>query len=226
MRRWLTMAKLLALAGLLAVMGINVWQRWQALQRTDGQPRPLDPAFIRLSPAEVAALPVASRWDAPLGSEFGALTYNAQPFRVTRHMGDDLNGVGGYNSDLGDPIFAAADGQVVFCGVPGTGWGNMVILAHRVPDRRTGELQVVQSMYAHMDKVLVHPGQVLRRGEELGTVGTGGGLYLAHLHFEVRYGPYVNPSVGYADSPLNRTSPEKFVAEHHGAPELLLNPAP
>ena len=226
MRRTLKLAEILALAALLAVIANTLWHRWESRPTASASPRPLDPAFIRLSPLEVAALPVALRWDAPLGSEHGALTYNAQPFRVTRHLGDDLNGIGGYNSDLGDPIFAAADGRVVFAGVPGTGWGNMVILAHRVTNAQTGELEVVQSMYAHMEKVLVHPDQVLHRGEQLGTVGTAGGLYFAHLHFETRQGPYVNPSVGYADAPLNRMSPENFVVEHRGAALDLLNPAP
>ena len=226
MVRLLKTAKILATLGLLGVIGINLWQRWQARPEAPSEPRPLDPAFIRLSPLEIAALPVATRWDAPLGSEHGALTYNAQPFRVTRHLGDDLNGIGGYNSDLGDPVFAAAEGRVVFAGIPGTGWGNMVILGHRVASPQTGALEVIQSMYAHLDQVLVQPGQTLHRGEKLGTVGTGGGLYWAHLHFEIRQGPYINPSVGYADAPLNRMSPEKFVTEHRGAPDDLLNPAP
>jgi murein DD-endopeptidase MepM/ murein hydrolase activator NlpD len=68
--------------------------------------------------------------------------------------------------------------------------------------------------------------QVVQRGEKIGTVGTGDGQYVAHLHFEVREGPYVNPGVGYADAPLNRLSPERFLAEHRGAPEEQLNPAP
>ncbi len=225
MRRLFLVTEILVLAGLLAAIGADVCGRLQP-PAAGTAARPLDPAFIRLSPAEVAALPLATRWDAPMGSEHGALTYNAQPFRVTRHMGDDLNGIGGYNSDQGDPVYAAAAGTVVYCGVPGEGWGNMVILAHRIHNPETGAQEVVQSMYAHMEKVLVHPGQTLVRGEQLGTVGTAGGHYWAHLHFEVRLGPYVNPSVGYADAPLNRTSPEGFVAAHRGAPEGLLNAAP
>ena len=226
MGRSLQSLKTVLLLGLLGVVGHDLWQRWQALPTVAEAPRPLDPAFIRLSPQEIASLPVAVRWDAPMGSEHGALTYNAQPFRVTRHLGEDLNGIGGYNSDLGDPVYAAAEGRVVYAGVPGTGWGNMVILAHRVPNLETGALEVVQSMYAHLDKILIQYGQLLHRGEQLGTVGTGGGLYWAHLHFEARQGPYINPSVGYADSPLNRMSAERFVAEHRGAPTQLLTPSP
>lgn len=218
--------QILALTGLLGTVAVTLWQRFQSLPPGTAQARPLDAAFIRLSPAEIAALPLAVRWDAPLGSEHAALTYNAQPFRITRHLGDDLNGIGGYNSDLGDPIFAAAAGRVIYCGVPGEGWGNMVILGHRVRNVQTGDLEVVQSVYAHMEKVLVKPGQTLQRGEQLGTVGTANGLYWAHLHFEIRFGPYVNPSVGYADAPLNRTSPERFLAEHRGAADDLLNPSP
>jgi murein DD-endopeptidase MepM/ murein hydrolase activator NlpD len=67
---------------------------------------------------------------------------------------------------------------------------------------------------------------VVRRGQKIGTVGTGDGQYLAHLHFEVREGPYINPGVGYADAALNRISPERFLAEHRRAGEDLLNPAP
>lgn len=222
MGRWLKITKILLLLGLLAVVAASLWPPPAAPVAAS----PFDPAFNRLSPLEIAALPVATRWHAPMGSEYGALTYNAQPFRVTRHLGDDLNGIGGYNSDRGDPVYAAAAGRVVFAGVPGTGWGNMVILAHRVPNTQTGGLDVVQSMYAHMETVLVQPGQTLHRGEQLGTVGTAGGLYWAHLHFEARQGPYINPSMGYADVPLNRMSPEHFVADHRGAPIGLLSPAP
>lgn len=186
--------------------------------------RPFDPAFHRLSPIEVARLPLATRFDAPMGSEHGALTYNAQPFRLNRHLGDDLNGIGGLNSDLGDAVYASGFGRVVYAGVPGPGWGKMIILAHRM--REEDGTKVIQTVYAHLDQILVKPDQMVQRGEKIGTVGTADGQYLAHLHFETREGPYVNPSVGYADAPLNRVSPELFLKTHRRAPELLLNAAP
>jgi hypothetical protein len=183
-----------------------------------------DPAFARLTAGEIDRLPLATRFDPPLGSEHAALTYNAQPFRLNRHLGDDLNGIGGLNSDLGDPVYAAAHGRVIYAGTPGPGWGNMIILAHRLASR-SGP-QVVQTVYAHLDNIAAQPGQIVTRGQKIGTVGTARGHYLAHLHFEIRRGPYVNPSVGYADAPLNRLSPALFLQEHRAAPPTRLNPAP
>lgn len=67
-----------------------------------------DPAFAVLSPIEMVLTPTADTFDYPVGSEHGALTYNAQPFLVSNHLGDDFNGIGGQNSDLGDPVYAVA----------------------------------------------------------------------------------------------------------------------
>lgn len=203
---------------LLVIAAAMLWHRTQAPSR------PFDPAFIRLSALEIAQLPLAVRFDQPLGSEHGALTYNAQRFRLNRHLGDDLNGIGGLNSDLGDPVYAAGFGRVVYAGQPDPSWGNMIILAHRLPSPAGS--RVIQSVYAHLDQILVQPDQLIQRGEKIGTVGTAGGRYLAHLHFEIREGPYVNPGVGYATAPLNRLSPEAFLAEHRNAEATLLNPAP
>ncbi|MCB1210483.1 MAG: M23 family metallopeptidase [Verrucomicrobiales bacterium] len=212
-----------------AAIILSIWQRlaprFQDLAAHATVAKPLDTAFARLTPLQIASLPEAVRFETPMGSEHGALTYNAQPFRITRHLGDDLNGIGGMNSDLGDPVYAAGAGRVVYRGIPGDGWGNMVIIAHRVaqPD---GTTQVIQSVYAHLDESFVTPNQTVQRGDQIGTVGTAFGAYPAHLHFEIRRGPYIHPGVGYADNPLNRLSPDRFVREHQGAPDTQLNPAP
>ncbi len=108
--------------------------------------RARDPAFQLVSPLELASLPTAARFDFPIGSEHGALTYNAQPFTENRHLGDDLNGIGGENSDLGDPVFAVADGRVLFAGEVGPGWGNVIIVLHAL--KENGARKYVQSYYA------------------------------------------------------------------------------
>ena len=218
----------------LGVAGGIVWSLWsrlapqmEDLPKASTTPKPFDAAFIRLSPREIVTLPWAVRFDQPLGSPNAALTYNARPFRIERHLGDDLNGIGGENSDLGDSVRAAGSGRVVYAGVPGPGWGKMVILAHRVPNLEDpGSLRVIQTVYAHLEEIRVLLNQNVHRGQEIGTVGTAGGQYLAHLHFEVREGPYINPSVGYADVPLNRLPPHSFITQHRGAPLNQLNPPP
>lgn len=217
-----TVRVIVALA-LVAMVGGVVWRR--LAQPASATPKPLDPAFVRLTPRETATLPLAARFDMPLGSEHGAFTYNARAFRIERHLGDDLNGIGGENSDLGDPVYAAGAGRVVYAGVPSPDWGKMILIAHRLPDG--DELApVVQTMYAHLESVRVRTGQIVRRGEHIGTVGTAPSAKFAHLHFEVRVGPYVNPGQGYADTALNRVSPEKFILARHGVGAEVLNPAP
>ena len=216
------MRVLLTLALTAVVIGM-IWLRFGSSPSL-GLP-PLDPAFVRLTPLEVATLPLATRFDMPMGSEHGALTYNARPFRISRHLGDDLNGIGGGNSDLGDAVYAAGAGRVVYAGSPGPGWGKMILIAHRLPEG--DELgHVVQTVYAHLQSIRAEVGQLVQRGHQIGTVGTAEGAYLAHLHFEVRLGPYVNPGQGYADTPLNRVAPEQFIRANRGAGADILNPPP
>src|SRR4029450_9456455 len=90
----------------LALLGTLAWKLWPELSR----PTRLEPAFQVPLPFELASLPVATRFDFPLGSEHGALTYNAQRFTENHHLGDDLNGIGGENFYLGEPIYARGKG--------------------------------------------------------------------------------------------------------------------
>jgi len=190
-------------------------------------PRPFDAAFVRLSAVEIATLPLAERFDPPMGAEQWALVYDAQPFRTTRHLGADLNGIGGWNSDLGDPVFASGTGRVVYCGVPSPGWGNMIILAHRVPDKTAPHgYRVVETVYAHMLKMLAQEGDSVRRGQKIGEVGTANGHYFSHLHFEVRESRSLYPGPGYSDAPLDRVSPQAFLAAHSLPQEDPAQPAP
>jgi hypothetical protein len=170
-----------------------------------------------VSPFDLAALPTATRFDFPLGTEHGAMVYNAQPFTTNNHLGDDLNGIGGENSDLGDPVFAVADGVVLSAREGGPGWGNVIIVLHAY--REGNSRKYVQSYYAHLQTILVTAGQQVRRGEQIATVGTGGGRYLAHLHFEMR--EFVTPFIGagYRKDTRGWLDPDKFLRTHRGAPD-------
>lgn len=181
------------------------------------RPSPDTAAFKLPSPLDLAALPTATRFDFPLGSEHGAFAYNAQPFTENRHLGDDLNGIGGENSDFGDPIYAIADGRVLLAQEGGPGWGNIVSLLHAYEEN--GVRKYLQSYYAHVNEILVAPKQDVRRGEKIATVGSAGGRYLAHLHFEMRefVTPFIGP--GYREDTRGWINPSDFIRQHRGAPE-------
>jgi len=176
-----------------------------------------DPRLTMFSATELASLPPATRFDFPIGSEHGAMTYNAQPFTENRHLGDDLNGIGGENSDLGDPVFAVGDGEVVTARDGGPGWGNVIIILHAYLDK--GERKYVESFYGHVQTILVAPHERVRRGQQIATVGTGGGKYLAHLHFEMREFDTPLIGAGYRKDTRGWLNPSVFLRLHRGAPD-------
>lgn len=186
-----------------------------------------DPRFQLLSPWDNLEIPTAIRFDPPLGTEHGALTYNAQKFwemnqkRGGHHTGDDLNGIGGMNTDLGDPIYASADGLVLYAGEPSPGWGKLVVIGHR-----TKNGQPLHSMYAHLHQIDVHRGQWVARGQPIGLVGTANGYYPAHLHFEMRSSDGVDIGAGYAMFPQNRLDPAATVAALRDSADDDLSPSP
>jgi hypothetical protein len=154
-------------------------------------------------------LPPIDGFDFPVGPPDAQGYYDAQAFRENDHLGEDWNGVGGGDSDLGDPVFSAAAGVVSFAEDIGGGWGNVVRVTHRLP-----EGGAVETLYAHLDAIAVKPGQELRRGQKLGTIGTAHGKYLAHLHFEVRERPGLPIGPGYSDDASGYLEPTVFVRAH------------
>jgi Peptidase family M23 len=205
MKRLIALCVLAFVAAFLAML---TWTLWPELTR----PKYVDPAFRIPSPLELESVPTASHFDFPLGNENGAMAYNAQRFTENKHLGDDLNGIGGENSDLGDPIYAIADGRVLLARDGGPSWGNVVILLHAYLEN--GERKYVQSYYGHVQDMLVHPGETVKRGQEIATVGTANGRYFAHLHFEMRefITPFIGP--GYRQDTRGWINPTKFIEMH------------
>jgi len=94
------------------------------------------------------------------------------------HKGLDLSAA------TGTPIFATADGVVTFSGryplsqsVAWWRFGNVVVINHS--DRFI-------TIYAHCDTIAVHPGQEVRQGQNIATVGSTGWSTNSHLHYEIR----------------------------------------
>ena len=96
------------------------------------------------------------------------------------HPGEDWNGVGGGDTDAGDVVCAVANGRVESVGTY-PNWGKIVLIQH-------GD---VWGQYAHLHELLVKAGDVVRRGDAVGTIGhmvdtAGNPTGSAHLHFELR----------------------------------------
>lgn len=183
-------------------------------------PQPLLGGLILLSAEQLAKVPYIDGFEWPCGTPEGAMVYDAQPFgspnpqRGGAHLAADLNGIGGENSDQGLPVRAAARGLIIYSGIPSAAWGNVIILAHRLP----GTNRIIQTLYAHLDQrdrnAIV--GQTVARGDTLGTIGTAGGQYLAHLHFEAIESRCTEAGMpGYGDPHhTNRLDPIALLREH------------
>lgn len=98
----------------------------------------------------------------------------------TNHFGIDIDG------DLGEPLWAADSGVVVYAGWNNFGYGNMVVIDHG---------NGWQTLYAHMEYIGVFCGQSVLQGGILGTIGSTGKSSGPHIHFEMLHDTYgkVNP---------------------------------
>lgn len=114
-----------------------------------------------------------------MSSPFG---YRSDPLLgyTKRHTGMD------FACPPGNPIYATGDGVVVLAKYDHSGYGRHVEIDH-------GFGYVTR--YAHMSRLDVEEGQVVRRGDCIGLSGRSGRITGPHLHYEVIYrNNYVNPA--------------------------------
>jgi hypothetical protein len=177
-------------------------------------PEKIIPEFLLVFPPDSFAYPVGEI-DYASERRDSDLWYNAQDFAENRHLGEDWNKTTGGNTDCGEPVYAAADGHIVFAADSGAGWGNVVIIEHTAPDGTK-----VQSLYGHLETIVKTTGAVKRR-ERIGAIGSAGGRYMCHLHFEIRWTecPVWNrPGQGYADDRRGWIDPSEFIEKHRRRP--------
>ncbi len=107
--------------------------------------------------------------------------YRIHPFYKIRkfHKGVD------FSARRGTPVYATGDGVVQMVKRSRKGYGNMIIIDHGYG---------YKTLYAHLWKFNVRPGQKVRRGDVIGYVGSTGLSMAPHLHYEVhKNGQPVNP---------------------------------
>lgn len=165
-----------------------------------------------------AFVKLADGFDFPVGKPDGKGYYKARGFRSRGHLGEDWDGLGGGDTDLGDPIYSVGDGVVVFARDCKMGWGNVIIVRHVFRD--SGTIRNVDSLYGHLQKILVHRGQAVKRGQQIATLGNANGLYDAHLHLEIRKNIEIGMSrAAFARDFNNYCDPSQFIASHRVLPK-------
>ena len=156
---------------------------------------------------------LADGFDLPIGKPDGRGYYKARGMRAHGHLGEDWDGVGGGDTDLGDPVYCIGDGVVVFARDCHQGWGNVIIVRHAY--REGLGVRNVDSLYGHLQKILVHRGQAVRRGQQIAAIGNAHGLYDAHLHLEVRKNIAIGMSRDkFAQDSSNYYDPSDFIMSH------------
>ncbi len=139
------------------------------------QPAAAGGGATAVAPAGAASAPSAVTTPPTGAAQLGQWIWPAEGrllegFHDTRNKGIDIAG------KEGDPVVAAADGQVVYSGSGLRGYGNLVILKH-------GDDFI--SAYAHNRSILVKQGQSVRRGQRIAELGRTD-ADVPKLHFEIR----------------------------------------
>jgi murein DD-endopeptidase MepM/ murein hydrolase activator NlpD len=174
---------------------------------------------LPLCAQDTATVRAADGFQYPVGPNgTGEGYYIARGYRPNGHLGEDWNGVRGGDTDLGDPVYATANGFVTFARNYHVGWGNVVIIRHAYYEGSA--LKYVDSLYGHLLDFSVQEGEQIKRGQKIGRIGNNFGMYEAHLHFEMRK----NLQIGmfrssFARDFSNYYSPNEFVATHRFCPE-------
>ncbi len=138
-----------------------------------------------------AIQPVSNKDLSRIASGFG---YRVDPVYKTVKMHAGLD----FAAPQGTPIYATANGTVKVAGNTANGYGNHVVINHGYG---------YETLYGHMVRVKVHAGQVVKRGEIIGWVGSTGKSTGPHCHYEVhKNGQHIDPVYFF----YNDLTPEQF----------------
>ena len=117
-------------------------------------------------------------WSAPLAEMVITSDFGTRRYRW--HYGVDAR------LERGDSVQSAFYGVVRLASYQRRGFGHYVVVHH---------YNGLETIYGHLSKRLVRPGDIVRAGDAIGLGGSTGRSSAPHLHFELRYeGLPVNPN--------------------------------
>lgn len=142
-----------------------------------------------------AIQPISNKDLTRIASGFG---YRIHPIYKTTKMHEGID----FTAPVGTEIYATGNGKVKFTEYGSRGYGNHVILSHGFG---------YETLYGHMSKILVRPGQKVNRGDVIGVVGSTGTSTAPHLHYEViKQNRKINP-INFFYNDLTAEEYEKMI---------------
>ena len=128
--------------------------------------------YLQVRPQLLEQFPSAvplEKGDYSLTSRYGIRSHPISG-KTKKHFGIDLA------ASFGTPVHASASGTVLDIIDSKTGYGTLIIIKHRFG---------FQTLYGHLNKILVRKGQQVKQHEVIGTVGNTGSSTGYHLHYEI-----------------------------------------
>jgi len=138
-----------------------------AAQPVATAPQPQPQPQAQAQPAPAAKPPAGAGGVAFIWPAKGKLVAG---FSEASNKGVDIGG------KIGDPVFAAAPGRVMYTGTGIRGYGKLIVIKHD---------DGFNSVYAHNSQILVKEGQSVKRGERIAILGDTDSDK-PKLHFEIR----------------------------------------
>ncbi len=132
---------------------------------------PLEP-YLEISPELLNQIPSATpleKGDFILSSKYGIRKHPISG-KTKQHLGID------FAAPSDKKVYATASATVLDIKYSETGYGTHIILKHRFR---------FETLYGHLNKVLVKKGQKIQQHELIATVGSSGSSTGYHLHYEV-----------------------------------------
>jgi murein DD-endopeptidase MepM/ murein hydrolase activator NlpD len=166
------------------------------------------------------SLPVADEFDTPLRPPDGDGAVISFPFQERGNLGESWTTAKG-DAALGEPVYSVADGWVSVAQDFQNAFGKVVFIDYRLADGRWPPF--VEVMYAELNSIDVKPGQFVKRGDRIGTVGDGNGTYSvasggagASLRWEVRQTVGLGLGPGFEANASGWLGPSEFIIAHRG----------
>lgn len=151
-----------------------------------------------------AIQPLSSKYLKTMASGYG---YRSDPIYGTLRFHEGMD----FSADTGTPVYVTGDGVVKTAGWE-SGYGNSIVVDH-------GYNYVTR--YAHLSKILVKPGQTVKRGDLIGNVGNTGKSTGPHLHYEVRFKGQPQNPVHYYFMDLTAEEYDEMIRQAENAGHVM-----